>query len=221
MKFPVEFRFAQKKVGITFDNRDAVLSEISPRSEKQTELRTNLERLISNYMTANAEDRKNGLRAMIVYGAEGRGKSYLCSGAVNEIMRLAYNKENEKENPQFDTVLEGVALYLTHYELDLQEKSCMSPKAPRTQYEQYQRVTGVPFLVIDEIGRGSWSDYSAQNIENVISKRYAQCLPTVLITNKTTPEIVKMFDRSTRDRLFNGKTGIGIDMDDGQNKSFR
>lgn len=221
MNLPSEFKYAQRKSGITFDNSMAMLSDISPKTEKQRELITNLNALLKNLTEKDADTKKKGLRAILVYGAEGRGKSFICSGCANEMLKVCYNTENQKDNPQFDTALSNKVLYLTHYELDLLEKSCMSPKAPHTQYEQYQKVTSVPLLIIDEIGRGSWSDYSAQNIENVISKRYAQCVATVLITNKTAPEIVKMFDKSTRDRLFNDKTGRAVNMDDGVSSSFR
>lgn len=203
-RLTADFREAQIRAGVTFDNTLAFLGEIDPRTEKQKELKDTLMNLINLLDIKDPEERKNQIRVVLVHGAEGRGKSYLCSGFINEVLRKYYNADAE---------LNGRCLYLTHFEIDLKDKSCMNPKADRTQYEQYNRVTVIPYLVIDEIGRGSWSDYTSQNIENIISKRYAQMLPTVLITNKTLPEIAKMFDKSTRDRLFNNKTGIGIDMD--------
>lgn len=220
-ELPIEFRQAQIQSGVTFDNTYAFLAEIKPATDKQTDLKETLNELIDLLGISDPEERKKHTRLLLVHGAEGRGKSYLCSGAINEILRRRYNDECNKDDPQFEDALKGRALYLTHFELDLMDKSCMNPKAVRTQIEQYNRITSIPFLVIDEIGRGSWSDYSSQNIENIISKRYAQMLPTVLITNKTIPEIVQMFDKSTRDRIFNGKTGKEIDMDESRSSSLR
>lgn len=220
-ELPIEFRQAQIESGLTFDNTYAFLAEIEPATDKQTDLKETLNELIDLLGISDPEERKKHIRLLLVHGAEGRGKSYLCSGAINEILRRRYNDECNKDDPQFEDALKGRALYLTHFELDLMDKSCMNPKAVRTQIEQYNRITSIPFLVIDEIGRGSWSDYSSQNIENIISKRYAQMLPTVLITNKTIPEMVKMFDKSTRDRIFNGNTGKAIDMDECRSTSLR
>ena len=219
-ELPYEVRQAQARAGITFDNSTAFIHEIEPKTEAQAILKEELKKLILMLGLREPEDRKARPRVLLVHGAEGRGKSYLCSGAVNEVIRAYYNIETDKKEPQYDRI-SGKAMYLTHYELDLMDKSCMNPKAERTQIEQYKKVGSVPFMVIDEIGRGSWSDYSARNLENVISKRYAELLPTVLITNKTIPEIVEMFDKATRDRLFNGRTGIAIDMDSNESESLR
>lgn len=219
-QLPSEVRQAQAISGITFDNSMAFLHEIQPVTHNQAVLKDKLEQLIDLIFVSDPDERKERLRVVLVHGAEGRGKSYLCSGAVNDVIRAFYNFETKKNEPQYEKICDK-SRFLTHYELDLLDKSCMNPRADRTQIEQYRKMSSIPFLVIDEVGRGSWSDYSARNLENIVSKRYSELLPTVLITNKTIPEIVEMFDKATRDRLFNERTGIAIDMDSMESESLR
>lgn len=211
---------AQKFSGVLPENYEAFIEDIAPRGDKQEKLKRLLESLIEDFTRGDYEERKEKPRVLLVYGAEGRGKTYLCSGALNEYIYRCYCREYTKDCPDEER-LNKKARYITHYELDLEDKSCMNPKATKTQIEQFRYITSIPFLVIDEVGRGSWSDYSAQNIENIISKRYGNLLPTVLITNKTGKEITEMFDISIRDRLSNGKTGIALNMDTPEGKSER
>ena len=204
MERDIVFERIQRGAGILEENMDAFTSLITPRNEKQRLLLNALERIEKTLKSKDREEKKEGVRALLVCGSEGRGKSWIISGLINKYL---YNKYAATENT------DGMAMYLTHYELDLRDKSCMNPKASKTQVEQYNDFCDVPLLVIDEIGRGSWSDYTAQNIENIISRRYSNLRPTILITNKTKAEIAKMFDRSILDRIANGKTGLVLDMD--------
>ena len=144
------------------------------------------------------------LRILTVAGKQGSGKTFTVAAGVQN--RLKEDFCNNK-------LLTEVARFLTHAELDMAYKECMNPKATKTQTEVYRTFSSIPILVVDEVGRGSWSEYSEQFIENVISKRYANRLKTILITNKTVTELAKMFDANIIDRMSNSKTGCVFALD--------
>lgn len=141
---------------------------------------------------------KQEYRVLTVAGTQGIGKTFTVAKCVEQYLKEQFLSRGD---------ILGMAKFVSHFELDLSFKECMNSRASKTQTRVYEEFCNYPILIIDEVGRGSWTEYSANFIENIISKRYANKRTTVLISNKTPQELATMFDRNIVDRLSNGTTG--------------
>jgi len=172
-----EQRFAE----IPPENRRFFLEEIEPKNEGQRVLIEKLIRLA-----------RKEYKTLLISGNKGTGKTFLALAFLNSAI---YRTQEPSE---------FTAKYVTHYELDLRYKAAMND-SKKTQADIYNQYAEYSYLVIDELGRGSITDYSMTFIENLISRRYSWSRPTVIITNKTTKELKELLDAQMLDRLGNEK----------------
>ena len=59
-----------------------------------------------------------------------------------------------------------------------------------------------PVLIIDEIGVQKASDFEKEILFEIFDYRYGNCLPTIVLSNLTPPEIAKVIGSRNADRLF-------------------
>lgn len=116
------------------------------------------------------------VRDMLAMGTVGTGKTHIIVGALNKLINA------------------GVfCRYATEYELlDLYF---------RKEYTKFDGFKQVKFLVIDEIGKRELQDWQKIQIEELISYRYNEMLPTVFITNLNESEFKKFVGDRISDRM--------------------
>lgn len=94
-------------------------------------------------------------------------------------------------------------LYLNaKYQICPMIRSCRSYSSKQNEMTVMHRYYSAPFLVIDEVGKGDTADYERQFLSQVISARYDNLLPTVLISNFTTRELGDFLGEDIRSRFF-------------------
>jgi len=172
------------------DDRHEFLSEVTPRDDKQARVIEYLKDLLDGKY-----------RTLVLCGTEGSGKTYLSCTAINtEIARIYQSNRDMERGPR----------YIMQRELDMRFRSAMH-ETGNSELQVFNRYAEYSLLVIDEIGRSSNSQYSLDNIELLISKRYSFHRPTIIITNDTAEELKRMFDRHILDRL--AKKGATFELD--------
>lgn len=119
---------------------------------------------------------------LLITGKTGRGKSYLAAA----IVRLAIQMH-------FDAIfLECDDLYLElreSYHSELSEDSVLL------------KYLKVKFLILDDLGAGSLSDYERRMTLRLINKRCTALMPTVVTTNWSALEIGAKMDERISSRL--------------------
>lgn len=117
------------------------------------------------YVENFAKMRKLG-KGFIIFGDNGTGKSYLAACITNALISKGYSCLMTSF-PQINTLLSGT------YE---------GKQAFFDSLNQYD------LLVIDDLGAERETEYSAENIFNVIDSRYRVNLPLIITTNITQQE---------------------------------
>ena len=181
----------QRIANLGLDDREEYLEEVTPRDEKQAQVIDYLKDLL-----------RGKYRTVLLCGTEGSGKTYLSCSAINSALKTLLLKENSN--------METGPRYIMQRELDMMFRSAMHEEG-NSELKVFNRYAAYSLLVIDEIGRSNNSQYSLDNIELLISKRYSFHRPTVIITNDTADELRQMFDRHILDRL--AKKGATFELD--------
>lgn len=123
------------------------------------------------------ENPKN--KTLLLYGNYGTGKTHLACGILRE--------------------LEG--LYITSQKLCIEYETGADFNAKKNRLEVINTYSRSRMLVIDEVGR-SFNKSLEQNLLNyIISERYANNLPIVLITNLSKKDFVEFLGLAVFDRL--------------------
>lgn len=113
---------------------------------------------------------------MLIYGSVGTGKTYLVLAALNKLI------DNEV-----------YCRYVTEY--DLLEMYF------RKEYKRFDGFREVSMLVIDELGKRKLADWQRIQIEELISYRYNEMLPTIFITNLDVNEFKEFVGDRIVDRM--------------------
>ena len=122
----------------------------------------------------------NGGRTLILCGTNGTGKTHLGCGII----------------------LERGGMYIPILRLVYEVDSTMSYKARETKIQLLNRLCRCPMLVLDEIGRMKVrEDVQKELAGYIIGERYADGLPTVLISNLTKLDLLKWLGEAVVDRL--------------------
>ena len=179
INIPADFRHYQTEWGIWKENRDAFLEYTIPRVGQETAYEALTE----------LKDKNEG--TVVLVGESRAGKSWLVSAYMNTKIKEWYNN-----NTQCD------ARYMTFFEFELALRSAMTKG---TMDELFMRLCSYNVLVVDEIGRGKWSDFTATFFENLIIRRFGNKKVTVLATNLNIKELFEMFDLAVIERLKKGK----------------
>ena len=145
---------------------------------------------IENFMPRNENDAKikesikyfvsnPTNKVLLFYGNYGTGKTHLACGILRE--------------------LEG--LYVTSQKLCIEYETGADFNAKKNRLEVINTYSRSRMLVIDEVGR-SFNKTLEQNLLNyIISERYANNLPIVLITNLSKKDFVEFLGLAVFDRL--------------------
>ena len=124
--------------------------------------------------------KSSGGRALVMCGTCGTGKTHLGCGIIRERGGI------------YRTMLRLV------YEVD----GTMSFKAKESKIQLLDRFCFAPMLVLDEIGRTHCrEDVQLELASYLVSERYANNKPTVLITNLEKMKFVEWFGMAVKDRL--------------------
>lgn len=182
----------QNRCNIPPDCRDLLIEEVIPRNTMQEAYKEELDDL-----------RRGKIRTLLVCGTEGTGKTLFACSHLNSYLGRVINESVPEP------------LYITQSEMNMQFRSAMHDNGT-SELQVFRRMTEVPLLVIDEIGRSKNSEYNMENLEAIISKRYAWKRPTILISNETGKDIREIFDRHILDRLATGGT---LEMHDASQRS--
>jgi len=122
----------------------------------------------------------DGLCDFVIYGTIGTGKTYLTIGLLNALLERGIG-----------------ARYTT--ESRLMELYC------RKDYTGFDNIKKSSFLVIDEVGKRELAHWQLVQLEELISYRYEEMLPTVYITNKSKEQFKKIIGERAVDRLRENK----------------
>ena len=113
----------------------------------------------------------------MLFGAIGTGKTYIsCAFALELIIK---SQKSIK--------------YITEYDL----LSLFFEK----KYKEFRRFRECQILILDEIGKRVLADWQRVQLEELLSHRYNEMLPTVYITNLEQSDFRAFFDSRLADRL--------------------
>jgi len=145
--------------------------------------KTDIQREVSGYFIDNfrfgaeASDSENMATDILLFGAIGTGKTYIsCAFALEMI------KRNQR----------GVK-YITEYDL----LSLYFEK----KYSEFKSFRDCQILILDEIGKRVLADWQRVQLEELLSHRYNEMLPTVYITNLEQSDFREFLGSRLADRL--------------------
>lgn len=117
---------------------------------------------------------------MLIVGGVGVGKTHISIGALNALIdQNVYCR------------------YVTEHEL--------LETYFRKDYTRFDGFKSVTVLVIDEVGKRELQDWQMIQLEELISYRYNEMLPTIFITNRTVDEFKEFVGDRVTDRLRDNK----------------
>ena len=101
------------------------------------------------------------------------------------------------------TNLGATGKYMTQARLVSRIKTTMdSDRRSETEEQVYSELASVDLLFLDEVGRGSASDWEKSCIFRVIDERYQRrCKPTILASNFTEKALTEFISEAAMDRL--------------------
>ncbi|MCK9532627.1 MAG: ATP-binding protein [Gammaproteobacteria bacterium] len=145
------------------------------------EARTKEQEELIKKIRANISGRKiSEVHDMLIFGKIGTGKTHVLCGLLNTLIET-----------------EVYCRYVTEFEL-LELYS-------RKEFVKYDAFKEVAFLVIDELGKDNLQDWQKKQIEELISYRYNEMLPTIFVTNLTTDEFKHFIGDRAIDRMRDNK----------------
>lgn len=150
-----------------------------------------LEVSLENYQTKTDEEKKNKETV----------KAFI-DNPKNRVLILCGNNGNGKSHLGCAILRQRLGGYITSSDLCIEYEASTSYHAPRTREEMLKYFSKKNMLVIDECGKYMLNE----NLEKfllvyLISARYENNLPTVLITNANKKEFIEFLGKSVYDRL--------------------
>lgn len=147
----------------------------------------NQEKLIAA-IKANFNGKKmSEVRDMLIYGGVGTGKTHLVVAMLNKLINANIYCRYTTEHNLLD-------LYF------------------QKKYDEFNAFKKVNILVIDELGKRELVDWQMIQLEELISYRYNEMLPTIFITNMTEKEFKSFVGDRVTSRLRENKV-IRVMMD--------
>lgn len=117
---------------------------------------------------------------MLIVGGVGTGKTHISIGALNALIKSDVYCRYVTEHELLDTYF-------------------------RKNYTKFDGFKEVTMLVIDEVGKRELVDWQMIQLEELISYRYNEMLPTIFITNRTVAEFKEFVGDRVADRLRDNK----------------
>lgn len=169
------FRSTQRQAGIWKRDEDAFLSKTTPRAGQESGFK------------AMQELAERKLSLVILVGETDAGKSFLLSGYINDkLEKTHYNGQ------------ESTARYMTFFDLEL---ALRSAQTTGTMDVLSNRLVSYRDLVIDEFGRGKWSEFTSTFFENLLIRRHGEKKQTGIGTNLSGAELKEMLDFAVLRRI--------------------
>jgi DNA replication protein DnaC len=144
-------------------------------------------RSCENYAECFEHVRKHGT-GLILCGRPGTGKTHLVCAIARQVI-LTHSR-----SVWYTTVAQAVRLVKQTYDRD----------ASGSEAEALKRFQQPDLLILDEVGMQRGTEYEVMLIGEVIDKRYAAVLPTVLVTNHTHTELAQFIGPRAIDRMYEG-----------------
>ena len=147
---------------------------------KITAITAEQETLIKTFR-ANFNSKKfKDMKDILIHGSVGTGKTYLTTALLNKMINVNV-----------------YCRYVTeHHLLDLYNQK---------KYDEFEAFKKVNILVIDEIGKRQLVDWQMIHLEELISYRYNEMLPTIFITNLDLVEFKEFVGDRVSSRLRENK----------------
>jgi DNA replication protein DnaC len=140
--------------------------------------KSDIQNSVANYFVENFT--KNPLDQstdILLFGSVGTGKTYLSCAFAQELIRKRQI---------------GVR-YITEYQLlDLYF---------RKQYQEFASFREAKILIVDEIGKRELAEWQRVQLEELLSHRYNEMLPTIYITNLNQNQFKEFIGERLADRL--------------------
>lgn len=176
---PSSFREMQRNAGIRRKHSDVFFDEINPRDGQ----------LNAFYAITDIINSKR--KILILVGESQIGKSYLLSGYADTMLKKDFNESRE-----------ATVRYMTFFDLELALRTAQTLGRMDVLYDELIRI---PHLVIDEMGRGKWSEFTSTFFTNLLIRRTEEWRDTLMATNLSGSELKEMLDLALIERLKNDK----------------
>ena len=131
-----------------------------------------------------ASDFKENLelgRCLMMVGDPGTGKTHLSAAIAMNVIDQGYSAVYVTMNEVIDAVIESYG-----------------ERGKRHTLNNFRQPD---LLILDEVGRQKGTDHDRSIMFELISRRYDDMKPTLLVTNLDLEELKQYLDRATRDRL--------------------
>lgn len=154
-----------------------------PRRYENAEFKAKVEdqEKLINAIKTNFNGKKFGeIRDMLIFGGVGTGKTHLMIAMLNKLINANFYCRYSTENHLLD-------LYF------------------QKKYDEFNAFKKVNILVIDELGKRELTDWQMIQLEELISYRYNELLPTIFITNMNADEFKNFVGDRITSRLRENK----------------
>ncbi len=124
---------------------------------------------------------------LIFSGKAGAGKTHLACSIAHEVIE-------QGGRVQFATVAEVMR----------QIKSSFAKDSDTTEQKEIDHFSGIPLLILDEVGMDYGTDFNKALIFEILNNRYENMLPTILLTNLDAAALVEYMGERLVDRMREG-----------------
>lgn len=145
------------------------------------ELNPEAYRAVLKYVKSIKKNIESGL-GLVLCGPVGTGKTHLAVAVLKEAIHAGYS-----------------GLFQTIPELMYRWNATYSTEA--TEEELFQTLRDVRVLVLDDVGKGKWTEKVAERLYAIINARYNELNPTIITSNLTGNNLRKYVGDAIADRL--------------------
>lgn len=138
-------------------------------------------KLVDKMKQCFAKKKITEMSDLLILGSVGTGKTHLSIGLINNIIHKALI----------------YCRYVTEFEL--------LELYTQKRFDAFNGFKKVDILVLDEIGKRELQDWQKIQLEELISYRYNELLPTIYISNLETDEFKQFLGDRVTDRLKDNK----------------
>lgn len=143
---------------------------------------------------------ENDGQGLMLYGTVGTGKTHLAASIGNYIVyELGY-----------DVYFMPFTEFLNTLKLYMNDKS-------RAE-EFMKRLYKADLLIMDDLGKEKYTEWSAEQLFSLLDRRYRECLPVIVTTNFTPKELDGRVDSAVMSRLAGSCKFIRMNGDDYRRK---
>lgn len=166
--------------GIPKRYSESTLDTFTATTSAQTKVLNACRAYVENFQSASAKG-----PSMVMCGRPGTGKTHMACAIIAGVI------EKHVQEGNFYTVLEAIRSIKDTYRKDSEQ----------TETQVIDRLTGVPLLVLDEVGVQVGSEHEKMLVFEIINERYQQCRATILISNLPAPALSEYLGERIMDRF--------------------